>query len=554
MLRNRRFLMILVVALLVAGLGPRALAQSAASVKMVDFEFQPKTITVPVGTTVTWTNGGTKKHSATADDGSFDTDLLTPGQSKSVKFDKPGKFAYYCKLHGGPGGSKMSGVIEVTAGGAAGDKGGQATPGAEATAAPTQAAFTEGDTKVTFADKAGRADSATVTIKGLAPLGEGHTLAAWLVEGQGAPISLGALKVSGETATLTVNETKGANLIGLGGRVLVTDQQGNDLKTPGTLVYSGEIPPKALVHVRHVLFKFPETPKNQGLLLGALDNGKILIDHVGLAQKSFDAKDLKAVRLHLEHIYNVATGVAGGKDLNENGKIDNPPDADGFGVLPYLQRAAEHAQLAADAPDASDRIKFYSTSVQAAIKSTQDALTQITALAEQGEGVNELAQTKPVIDQIAKLANDNLKTGGAFKAYTEALKMATIDLTPASGEAGVATTQATAESPAQPTEAQPTATLQVSNPPAGKTQTVTMQDFEFVPKELTVATGTTVTWVNKGTKRHSATADDGSFDTGLFSPGESKSVKFDKPGTFQYYCQLHGDKGGTAMSGVIIVK
>src|SRR5439155_9225650 len=121
---------------------------------------------------------------------------------------------------------------------------------------------------------------------------------------------------------------------------------------------------KADIHVRHVLFKFPETPKNTALLVGALDNGKILIDHVGLAQKSFDAKDIKAVRLHLEHIYNVAQGVAAGKDLNENGKIDNPPDADGFGVLPYLQRASEHAKLAADAEDASDRIKFYSTTVQ----------------------------------------------------------------------------------------------------------------------------------------------------------------------------------------------
>ena len=81
-----------------------------------------------------------------------------------------------------------------------------------------------------------------------------------------------------------------------------------------------------------------------------------------------------------------------------------------------------------------------------------------------------------------------------------------------------------------------------------------MTDFQFGPKEITVPVGTTVTWVNKGTKKHSATADDGSFDTGLFAPGESKSVTFDKPGTYPYFCQLHGDKGGKAMAGVITVK
>jgi plastocyanin len=563
MLRNRRFLTIVLALTLAAGFGPRVLAQNSATVNVVDFEFQPKTLTVPVGTTVTWTNNGAKKHSATADDGSFDTDLFDPGQSKSVTFDKPGTFAYYCRLHGAPGGNKMAGVIQVgdapTSGSTGGSTGstGEATEAAEPTAAPTQAApgaFVEPDNKLTFADKAGRADSVTITLKGIAPLAQGHVLAAWLLEGQGNPRSLGALTVSGDTATLTFADARATNLIGAGNRVLITDQQGNDLKTPGTLVYSGDVPAKAMIHIRHVLFKFPETPKNAGLLLGALDNGKILVDHVGLAQKSFDAKDIRGVRLHLEHIYNVAMGTAGGKDLNENGKVDNPPDADGFGVIPYLQRASEHAKLAAEAPDATDRVKFFSNTVQAEISTAIEAITQITALAEQGEAANEVAETRPVIDQIVKLAGDNLKAGGAVKAYGEALKMASVDLTPATGgdQPPVAPTSDTTAPTAQPE--QPTATQPVAQPPAGNTQTVAMKDFEFIPKELTVTVGTTVTWVNEGKKKHSATADDESFDTSLFDPGQSKSITFDKPGTFAYYCQLHGDKGGTAMAGVVTVK
>ena len=131
--------------------------------------------------------------------------------------------------------------------------------------------------------------------------------------------------------------------------------------------------------------------------------------------------------------------------------------------------------------------------------------------------------------------------------------MASIDLTPVTvGAQPPAIATDTTAPTTQPQ--QPTATQAAAQPPAGNTQTVAMKDFEFVPRELNVMVGTTVTWVNEGKKKHSATADDESFDTGLFDPGQSKSVKFDKAGTFAYYCQLHGDKGGTAMSGVIVVK
>ena len=41
------------------------------------------------------------------------------------------------------------------------------------------------------------------------------------------------------------------------------------------------------------------------------------------------------------------------------------------------------------------------------------------------------------------------------------------------------------------------------------------------------------------TPPHTATADDSSFDTGDLDKGDSKSVTFDKPGTFTYYCRFH---------------
>jgi plastocyanin len=106
---------------------------------------------------------------------------------------------------------------------------------------------------------------------------------------------------------------------------------------------------------------------------------------------------------------------------------------------------------------------------------------------------------------------------------------------------------------AQPTPA-PAPTAAPAPPPPPAAVTVSMKDFEFGPKEIKIKAGMTVTWKNEGEKPHSATAADKSFDTTIFQPGESKSVKFDTPGTFAYYCQLHGTPDGNGMVGTVVVE
>ena len=93
-------------------------APSAAETKTVamqNFKFDPQTITVNVGDSITWKNSDQAEHTATADDGSFNTDDVAAGQEKTITFSKAGTFPYYCKYHGGPGGKGMSGVITVLA-------------------------------------------------------------------------------------------------------------------------------------------------------------------------------------------------------------------------------------------------------------------------------------------------------------------------------------------------------------------------------------------------------------------------------------------------------
>jgi plastocyanin len=82
---------------------------AAIDVSVVDFAFEPGTVSVPAGATVTWTNSGSRPHTVTADDGSFDSGRLDPGEQFSQTFDQPGTFTYHCGFH-----PEMQGSIVVT--------------------------------------------------------------------------------------------------------------------------------------------------------------------------------------------------------------------------------------------------------------------------------------------------------------------------------------------------------------------------------------------------------------------------------------------------------
>jgi plastocyanin len=82
-------------------------------VKIVDFSFSPSSLSVQKGDTVVWTNHGTVNHTVTADNGSFNSGSLSPGQSFSHTFTTGGVVAYHCMFHGAAGGIGMSGRITV---------------------------------------------------------------------------------------------------------------------------------------------------------------------------------------------------------------------------------------------------------------------------------------------------------------------------------------------------------------------------------------------------------------------------------------------------------
>lgn len=79
---------------------------------------------------------------------------------------------------------------------------------------------------------------------------------------------------------------------------------------------------------------------------------------------------------------------------------------------------------------------------------------------------------------------------------------------------------------------------------AGAGHVVEIVDFGYAPADLTISPGDTVTWTNLDAVAHTATANDGAWDTGLLEQGASASITFTAPGTYEYLCTPHPSMTG----------
>jgi LPXTG-motif cell wall-anchored protein len=100
---------------------------------MVDYAFQPSSIQVAVGGSITWTNDGDEPHDATANNGSFSTGTIESGSSGSVTFDQAGTIPYFCTIHPG-----MTGSVTVLAADDGGGSNGGTDDGDEGVPGPTE--------------------------------------------------------------------------------------------------------------------------------------------------------------------------------------------------------------------------------------------------------------------------------------------------------------------------------------------------------------------------------------------------------------------------------
>lgn len=114
---------------------------------------------------------------------------------------------------------------------------------------------------------------------------------------------------------------------------------------------------------------------------------------------------------------------------------------------------------------------------------------------------------------------------------------------------------ATANADGGPPTAKAEMTEPVSAPASPSAQSrdvkVSIDNFAFKPRELSVAVGTTVTWVNHDDVPHTATSAGASavLDSKALDTDDKYSFTFTRPGTYNYYCKVHPH-----MTGSVVVK
>lgn len=219
-----------------------------------------------------------------------------------------------------------------------------------------------------------------------------------------------------------------------------------------------------------------------------------------------------AVKRHAEHLINLIEGKDGLHygDNDIDGNLEDP--GDGVGLQARLDAVAS------------------ATNDEAATVQSSTVNEQLGQIVTMGIG---LLGTQPVAEQTEAATE-------IVDLAQEANGVGVFEIGQAAIDAGVA------QAPGLIVEAGST----------GEERTITVHElnYAFLPLQMTIPTGTTVIWVNDEQPKHTATADDGLFDSGDQSLGDTYSYTFTEPGTYPYFCRYHGDVGVVGMAGIITVE
>jgi plastocyanin len=551
------------------------------NVDMTGFKFVPAEITIPAGSTVIWTNKEAPKHTVTEDGGAFDSGTMEQGATFSHKFDTPGTVGYFCKFHGSAGQGMFARVIITEAPAVVGET----SPTAASNPSPT--AVVEAPTPTTaatqppaaigslrFSDNLGLSDRIILTIGAAPQRPTGKAFYAWLTNASSTGVvSLGRLTPDAVGAVnLTYDDPASGNLLATYDTLIVTneDLESVPASPSNDIAFSGQLPSKALVHIRHLLVGFDATPNKIGLEVGLRTQVDLIHQHAQFMSDAQASGNLATVKLHAEHLVNIIEGAKGPDygDLNKDGKVTNP--GDGYGLLlngdqlGYLQGSKDHAELAANTDDATADIKLHAGHVGITVDNVSGWVTTIRDESLEVAKAADLSATEPLVRQILALSGQALNGvdlqgdgqiqpvpggGGAITSYQHAQLMAAIPLK-AGAPIGADTTNPPASGTTSPPQA--TATTPAASSAANEVK-IDAKNFVF-GDPVTVKVGTTVTWTNLDDAPHTVTADDGSFDSKEFQKGQTYSFTFTKAGEFNYYCAIHGAPGGQGMASKIIVQ
>ena len=486
------------------------------AVNIIDYDYSPKDLSVAPGASVRFVNVGVKKHTVTANDFSFDSGLMATGDVYSRTFSLVGTYPYFCDLH-----PDMVGSITVT------DSAGAATSWPALPGVPSSLLYNE-----VYNLKTGT--YSVEIVASLADIRSGNS-ALWSVILQGVRAGtitaadvppnivsfiesqysrLGGPPASFRAAAPTATPTKPASA------PTATRPAAAPVAAGEVQAIDFDYNPRTITVQPGTSIRFVNTGKARHTVTaidGSFDSG--LMAKGDAYTRTFSTPgtyDYLCV-LHPEMIGTVQVA-------DEAGAV--PPPAPAPAPLPAPVVSLGNVQIVdflysprsiTVKPGASLRFVNADTAPH--------TVTAVDGSFDSGFMAKGVAYSR------------TFATPGTYDYFCEFHPEMT---------GSVRVVDATGVAPP------PAATTGASSPkpgvslPAGRSAaSVTMIDSDYEPRTMTVKPGTEVSWQNVGVAPHTATARDGSFDSGLVKRGGSYAYRFDAAGTFTYYCTLHPKMEGT---------
>lgn len=300
-----------------------------------------------------------------------------------------------------------------------------------------------------FADQSdpnGQTNALRISVQHLAVPPSGSYYDAWILNDQSETVtSLGKLTQQGQAWTLTYRGTI-TNLLAIGDKLEITQEQGNVTAPAGKVILTGTFPVQSFQHIQHLLVGFPETPNNVGMLVGLLQQTHQLSIQAAALQSVSASRNSVAIGCLAQSMLDIIDGTHGTNYQPLAGTCTQygVKDGDGFGLLGkgYIAGAEEHASLALSQKDATSVMRQHAALMDVALTNItgwvttieQDllrlrahptdlsSLPEITTLADHayhGVDTNGDGQIDPVVGE-----------AGALTAYQQGQYMATLMLTP----------------------------------------------------------------------------------------------------------------------------
>ena len=509
----------------VPGAPPTPVPPTAAQIQMAGRAFSPATLTIDAGTTVTFLNDDGRDHTATARDRSFDSGILKSGATFVRTFGTPGTFAYFCLIH-----PDMTGTIAVRGAG-----------GATPPPPPAQTPVPPPETPVPGSSSVAIVDFDYTPATFTCPVGTRVTwinrgVALYTVTARDGSFDSGFMAPGG-TFSRTYG-TPGTYLYicsihpNMQGTVRITSATGSvpPPATPAPTAPPARVPPERLI-IADFAFRPATITVAPGTTLTWQNTG-VAPHTVTSRAGQFDSRIIPA-----GGIYSHTFATPGTYQY----LCSIHPDMTGTVLVPGAGGSLPPPKAPPPAPPPS---------VAGDVQIVDFGFSPATLRVPAGttvRWVNVGVAPHSATARDGSFDSGFLETGDRFdRTFSEPATIEYICSIHPQMVGVIVVTDATGAAPSP--SAQPSPGGAGATAPPGSAS-VDLADFEFRPASLSIPAGTTIVFRNIGAALHTATADDGSWDSGFLEPGGSIALRFDTTGTYAYTCVIHPTMVGTIEVG-----